>query len=140
MLRTFNRSVGIFTDASVVANASFQTVPGQLPYAGPAGTLLGFTVLSGEITIAPPYQITWTAVEIQLASGSVISYPGGSIGYSPAGGNAVVFYIYDPDYSGLRSAIHISQTSPTPGPGVMVLNTLPGSDVRTTITITVGDA
>jgi hypothetical protein len=56
VLRTFNPSAAIFTDVSPVANASFATVPGQLPYAGTTsgGGTSGVTIVPFSFTATTP--------------------------------------------------------------------------------------
>ncbi len=79
VLRSFNPSATIFTDVSVAGNGSFATVPGQLPYGGGGGGVIGSaatltvsTASSGVVTAS------WTALSVTLTSGTVLSYPVGS--------------------------------------------------------------
>jgi hypothetical protein len=144
VLRTFNRSVGIFTDASVAPNASFQTVPGQLPYAG-AG-ISGLTVQPGATLTATTYyggswSVSWTSFSVQLGSGVIVSYPGG--GASGSSGSPVgVLYVDDPTFGGGGGVTFGGGGMPAPGLGIFLvclftLPTPPSSSVGPPNTITV---
>jgi len=89
VLRTFNRSAVIFTDVSPAANASFATVPGQLPYAGTSpGSGSGTNVISFNFTITtpqqptegaqPPSYVNWPMFAIDYA-GTTVTYAAGQV-------------------------------------------------------------
>ena len=125
VLRSFNRSVGIFTDVSVAPNASFQTVPGQLPYAGGSGTG-GLEVLAGSTATASVdfdgnVTITWEAFAVRLATGSLLDYSAGSwTGALPFTG-ACYIYVDDPSFLG-GANVYVSDSGlPTPGTGIFVV-------------------
>ena len=120
VLRTFNRSAGIFTDVSVAPNASFQTVPGQLPYAGATEAGSGFTITAGVLTVTTPFEFVgapnittaaWTAITIRLGTGVSITYTAGSVGSLTAYGANYYLYIHDP-YSSGGALVYVSATRP----------------------------
>ena len=87
VLRTYNPNV--FFDVSDTPDASFATVPGELPYAGTGGA--GFSV-SGTITVSTPYagpspitdgpysSLTYSSVILRFGNGVVLDYTSGGIG------------------------------------------------------------
>jgi len=139
VLRTFNRSAGIFTDVSVAPNASFQTVPGQLPFAGTSASVVGFRILSGTLTVTTAglggenniEEVAWSAISLQIANGVIVNYPSNYIEPTLAPGSAW-FYINDPTQSGSDDCIVVSQTEPTPGPGIYGITSLPSTSHATT--------
>ncbi len=126
-LRSFNRSAGIFTDVSNAPNASFQTVPGQLPFAGTGGS---YSVTSGTLTVSTPYTLpgasgsyaTWTAVTLVLPNGTTLTYSASNYG-GLAEGSYGPFYLYivDPTLAGGSGKISVYTSPPTPGTGVFEL-------------------
>jgi hypothetical protein len=125
VLRSFNRSVGIFTDVSVTPNASFQTVPGQLPYAG-SGTG-GFEILPGSTaTVTTDFEgnvtIAWEAFAVRLATGSLIDYGAGTFDDSIPQVGPWYIYVDDPTFSGGADKVAVSDSGlPTLGTGVFVV-------------------
>ncbi len=79
VLRSFNPSATIFTDVSVAANGSFATVPGQLPYGGGGGGVIGSAaILTVSTASTGVVTASWTVLSVTLTSGTVLSYPAGS--------------------------------------------------------------
>jgi hypothetical protein len=121
VLRTFNRSVGIFTDVSNAANASFQTVPGNLPYAG-EGTGYGI-IPGGEVTVATEYGgtvvVTWTSFEIGEGTGSILTYSAAGTSNSLSESAPWYLYVYDPSSAGGSGHVflEVGGSPPTGGPG-----------------------
>jgi hypothetical protein len=142
VLRTFNRSAGIFTDVSVAPSASFQTVPGQLPYGGGESGGAGFVATAGSFTVTTEAgteftnisEVVWTAISVRLGTGITLLYAAGNTGGFTLIGPDSGYYLYvdDPGLIGAGS-IFVSHGPPTPGPGIMVLygpfSTLPPNGV-----------
>jgi len=129
VLRTFNRSVGIFTDVSNAPNASFQTVPGQLLYAGGSGGSgggSGFTNVGGSATVSTAYAgvvtVTWVSFGMRLGTGGILTYGASSTSGPYSSGPPWYLYVDDPTFAGGASKVHLAfGTAPTPGTGIFVL-------------------
>jgi hypothetical protein len=125
VLRSFNRSVGIFTDVSNAANASFQTVPGNLPYAG-AGSAYGL-IPGGTCTVATEYTglgggtvvITWTSFEMGIGYGDILTYTSGGTSNALSADGPWYLYVYDPTSAGGGGKVFLMTggSPPNCGPG-----------------------
>ena len=130
VLRSYNPNV--FFDVSDTPDASFATVPGELPYAGTGGA--GFSV-SGTITVSTPYagpspitdgpysSLTYNSVILRFGNGVVLDYTSGGIGPLNAG-SGYVLYVNDPTMSGGSVPLQVAPDGSWPsGPGIYILGT-----------------
>ena len=136
VLRTFNPSSTIFTDVSPAPNASFATVPGQLPYGGGGGSSSGGGVGGGgggggsaaTLTVSTDSSgvvtVTWTALSVTLTSGVVLNYTAGSatnvsdlfatLGAIQAG-SACFLFVEDIGATGGSGKVFVGSVALTPG-------------------------
>lgn len=155
-LRTYNPNV--FFDVSDAPNASFATVPGYLPYAGPSGSgsggsgggggggSVGGTVVGGTLSVYVAYgavpQVSWTGVQVRFANGIEITFTNGSTqedmttSANVVSGQDYYFYANDPSFS--AGGLGVYSVPPATGPGVvqllqfsMPLTPHPGMDPNT---------
>jgi hypothetical protein len=127
VLRTFNRSSAIFTDVSPAANASFATVPGQLPYAGMGSSgggegggggtsVVPFTFsVSVSASMLPGGGIataSWPLFSIDYA-GTVVVYGAGRRGGMASDSGPWTMYVNDATFSGRGVDFCLTSDLPT---------------------------